>query len=297
MATHSTRRDAIKKVATMALASTALSSLTNRVSAHEQALDDKLKGKIRHSVCAWCYGDIPLEDLCKAANNIGIQSIDLVSPKDFEVLKKYGLTSAMVASNSKEWGITRGWNRKEHHEPLIEYFKPMIDATAAAGFTNLICFSGNREGLDDQQGIENCAEGLKKIIGYAEKRKVTLVMELLNSKVDHADYQCDHTAWGVELCKAVGSDNFKLLYDIYHMQIMEGDVIRTIRDNQQYIAHYHTGGVPGRHEIDETQELYYPAIMQAVLDTGFKGFVAQEFVPKRADKLASLKQGVLICDV
>jgi hydroxypyruvate isomerase len=297
MATHSSRRDAIKKVATMALAGTALSSLTSRVSAHEKALDDKLKGRIRHSVCAWCYGSIPLEDLCKAAQNIGIQSIDLVSPKDFDVIKKYDLTSAMVASNSKEWGITRGWNRKEHHAQLIEYFKPMIDATAAAGFTNLICFSGNREGLDDQQGIENCAEGLKKIIGYAEKKKVTLVMELLNSKVDHADYQCDHTAWGVELCKAVGSDRFKLLYDIYHMQIMEGDVIRTIRENQQYIAHYHTGGVPGRNEIDETQELFYPAIMQAVLDTGFKGFVAQEFVPKREDKLASLKQGVQICDV
>lgn len=297
MANHSTRRDAIKKVATMALAGTALSSLTSRVSAHEQALGDKLKGRIRHSVCAWCYNGIPLEELCKAAQHIGIQSIDLVSPKDFDVIKKYDLTSAMVASNSKEWGITRGWNRKEHHAQLIEYFKPMIDATAAAGFTNLICFSGNREGLDDQQGIENCAEGLKKIIGYAEKKKVTLVMELLNSKVDHGDYQCDHTAWGVELCKAVGSDNFKLLYDIYHMQIMEGDVIRTIRENQQYIAHYHTGGVPGRHEIDETQELFYPAIMQAVLDTGFKGFVAQEFVPKREDKLASLKQGVQICDV
>ncbi len=194
-------------------------------------------------------------------------------------------------------GHPRGWNRKEHHAGLGEYYRDLIDKTSAAGFTNLICFSGNRDGLSDEQGIINCAEGLKQIIGYAEKKKVTLVMELLNSKVNHADYQCDHTAWGVELCKAVGSDRFKLLYDIYHMQIMEGDVIRTIKDNQQYIAHYHTGGVPGRNEIDETQELYYPAIIQAVVETGFKGFVAQEFVPKRADKLASLRQGVQICDV
>jgi hydroxypyruvate isomerase len=151
--------------------------------------------------------------------------------------------------------------------------------------------------MSDQQGLENCATGLKKVMGYAEKKKVTLVMELLNSKVNHPDYQCDRTAWGVELCKAIGSEHFKLLYDIYHMQIMEGDVIRTIRESQQYIAHYHTGGVPGRNEIDETQELFYPAIIQAVVDTGFKGFVAQEFIPKRADKLASLKQGVQICDV
>lgn len=297
MSDQSSRRDAIKKVATMALASTALSSLTNRVSAHENAMDEKLKGKINHSVCRWCYDSVPLEDLCKAANNIGIQSIDLLGPKDFAIAKKYDLTCAMVASNSPQWGITKGWNRVEHHKPLLEYFTHMIDETAAAGFTNLICFSGNREGISEQQGLENCATGLKQIMSYAEKKKVTLVMELLNSKVDHHDYQCDHTNWGVELCKAIGSERFKLLYDIYHMQIMEGDVIRTIRDNQQYIAHYHTGGVPGRHEIDESQELYYPAIMQAVYDTGFKGFVAQEFIPKREDKIASLKQAVGICDI
>jgi hydroxypyruvate isomerase len=297
MTTHNSRRDAIKKVATMALASTALSSLANRVAAHENAVGEKLKGRINHSVCAWCYNGIPLEELCKTSKEIGIQSIDLLSPNDFATAKKYDLTCAMVASNSKDWGITRGWNRLEHHDKLVEYFQHMIDETAKAGFTNLICFSGNRDGLDDEQGIKNCATGLKKIMSYAEKKKVTLVMELLNSKVDHHDYQCDHTAWGVELCKAIGSDQFKLLYDIYHMQIMEGDVIRTIRENQQYIAHYHTGGVPGRNEIDETQELFYPAIMQAVHDTGFKGFVAQEFVPKRPDKLASLKQAVGICDI
>lgn len=297
MTTHNSRRDAIKKVATMALASTALSSLANRVSAHENAVGEKLKGKINHSVCAWCYNGIPLEELCKASSEMGIQSIDLLGPNDFATAKKYDLTCAMVASNNKDWGITRGWNRLEHHDPLVEYYEHMIDETANAGFTNLICFSGNRDGLSDEQGIENCATGLKRVINYAEKKKVVLVMELLNSKVDHHDYQCDHTAWGVELCKAIDSGNFKLLYDIYHMQIMEGDVIRTIRENQQYIAHYHTGGVPGRNEIDETQELFYPAIMQAVYDTGFKGFVAQEFVPKRPDKLASLKQAVGICDI
>jgi len=161
----------------------------------------------------------------------------------------------------------------------------------------LICFSGNRDGLDDQKGLENCAIGLKRLMPLVEKHKVNLVMELLNSKVNHKDYQCDHTAWGVELCKRVGSERMKLLYDIYHMQIMEGDVIANIRQYNPYFAHYHTGGVPGRNEIDESQELYYPAIVKAIVATGFKGFIAQEFIPKRADVLASLKQGVSICDV
>ncbi|RAJ85440.1 hydroxypyruvate isomerase [Chitinophaga dinghuensis] len=296
MPQKNSRRDMIKKVATMAVASTAISGLANRVSAHENVMEDKLKGKINHSVCAWCY-QIPLDDLCKAAKKIGITSIDLVNPKDFDILKKNDLTCAMVASNGKDWGITRGFNNPEYHDKLEAYFKEYIDATAKAGFKNLICFSGNRNGLDAQQGIENCAKGLRRILGYAEKKNVTLVMELLNSKVDHHDYQCDHTNWGVDLCKSLGSENFKLLYDIYHMQIMEGDVIRTIRDNHQYIAHYHTGGVPGRHEIDDSQELFYPAIMRAIYDTGFKGYVAQEFVPAQPDPLASLNKAVHICDI
>ncbi|MBC9931622.1 hydroxypyruvate isomerase family protein [Chitinophaga qingshengii] len=290
------RRDMIKKVATMALASTALSSLSSRVSAHDKAVGEALKGKINHSVCAWCY-NIPLADLCVAAKKIGIPSIDLVDPKDFAILKQHDMTCAMVASNGPEWGITKGFNNPAHHDKLETYFRHYIDETAKAGFSNLICFSGNRNGLSDEQGIENCTKGLQRIISYAEKKKVTLVMELLNSKVDHHDYQCDHTAWGVALCKSVGSENFKLLYDIYHMQIMEGDVIRNIRDHHQYIAHYHTGGVPGRHEIDETQELYYPAIMKAIYDTGFKGYVAQEFIPSHADKLASLNNAIHICDI
>ncbi|HEY9262802.1 hydroxypyruvate isomerase family protein [Chitinophaga sp.] len=293
---ENSRRDMIKKVATMALASTALSSLTNRVSAHENAVDQPLKGKINHSVCAWCY-NIPLDDLCKAAKKIGIHSIDLVDPKDFSILKKNDMITAMVASNGPEFGITKGFNTVANHDKLEEYFKYYIDETAKAGFSNLICFSGNRNGMSDQEGIDNCTKGLQRVIGYAEKKKVTLVMELLNSKVDHHDYQCDHTAWGVELCKSLGSPNFKLLYDIYHMQIMEGDVIRNIRDHHEYIAHYHTGGVPGRHEIDETQELYYPAIMKAIYETGFKGHVAQEFIPAHKDQIASLTQAVGICDI
>lgn len=298
MPNENSRRDMIKKVAGMALASSALSSLAAHAAVPDQQEQSQgLKGNINHSVCAWCYDGISLDALCKAAKKMGITSIDLVDPKDFEVLRKNDITCAMVASNGPKWGITRGFNNPAHHDELETYFKTYIDATAKAGYTNLICFSGNRNGLSDEQGIDNCVKGLQRIIGYAEKKKVTLVMELLNSKVDHHDYQCDHTAWGVALCKQLGSPNFKLLYDIYHMQIMEGDVIRNIRDHHQYIAHYHTGGVPGRNEIDESQELYYPAIMRAIHQTGFKGYVAQEFIPSREDKLASLQQSIRICDI
>jgi hydroxypyruvate isomerase len=166
-----------------------------------------------------------------------------------------------------------------------------------AGYTDVICFSGSRNGMDDETGLKNCVEGLQKVLSLAEKNGITLQMELLNSRVDHKDYMCDKTPWGIELCKRLGSPNFKLLYDIYHMQIDEGDVIRTIRDHHAYIGHYHTAGVPGRNEIDETQELYYPAIMKAILKTGFKGYVAQEFIPLKEDKIGSLKQAVEICDV
>nr|WP_305953155.1 TIM barrel protein [Emticicia oligotrophica] len=273
-------------------------AINSRLNAADEAMGAVLKGRINHSVCRWCYNTFELDALCKAAKNIGLQSVELLTVEEFATVKKYNLTCAMVSGIGKEWGITKGWNKKENHEGLEDWYKYLIDETAKAGFKNLICFSGNRErNLDDEDGLKNCAKGLKKILHYAEKKKVTLVMELLNSRIDHPDYMCDHTDWGVELCKKIDSDNFKLLYDIYHMQIMEGDIIRRIRENYQYIAHYHTGGVPGRHEIDETQEIYYPAIMNAIVDTGFKGFVAQEFIPVRADKLASLKQGVSICDV
>ncbi len=257
-----------------------------------------LKKNINHSVCRWCYGSIPLEEFCIAVKKIGIGAIDLVGPEDWPMLKKYGLYSSMC--NGAEINLVDGFNDKQFHEQLVKNYSEMIPLVAKAGYTNLICFSGNRRGIDDETGWKNSAEGLKKITALAEKHKVTLVMELLNSRVDHEDYQCDKTYWGVELVKRVGSENFKLLYDVYHMQIDEGDVIRTIRNNHQYFAHYHTGGVPGRNEIDDSQELYYPAIMKAIVKTGYKGYVAQEFIPSKKEKaaqLAALANAVQICDV
>ena len=257
-----------------------------------------LKGNIQHSACRWCYGSIPLEELCAAAKNIGLVGIDLVGPKEWPVLQQYGLISTMC--NGAEINLVDGWNDKKFHPKLIQNYTEMIPLVAKAGYKNLICFSGSRRGIDDETGWNNCAEGLKQIMGLAEKNGVTIVMELLNSKVDHKDYQCDRTAWGVELCKRTGSSNFKLLYDIYHMQIDEGDVIRTIRQYKDYIAHFHTGGVPGRNEIDESQELYYPAIMKAILALGYKGYVAQEFIPSSRNKdqqLAALEKAVHICDI
>ena len=289
------RRSALKKMAGSAAVAIAGMSLSHRVQATERILDDKLKGKINHSVCRWCYNDIPFEDLCKAANAIGLASIELTGPDEWPVLKRYGLTAAMGWSAEK--GITEGFNNPALHDELITRYTELIPKAAAAGITQLICFSGNRRGLADEKGIENCAMGLKRLMAVAEQYKITLAMELLNSKVDHHDYQCDRTEWGVALCEKIGSDRFKLLYDIYHMQIMEGDVIATIRKHAKYISHYHTGGVPGRAEIDDTQELNYPAIMRAIVETGFKGYVGQEFIPRRPDKIASLKQGVTICDV
>ncbi len=291
----SSRRGAIKKIAGTTAMAMVGASLSHRISAAEATLGTGLKGKINHSVCRWCYNDIPLEDLCKAAKDIGLASIELTGPDEWPLLQKYGLTSALPWGAGK--GIVDGFNNPLLHDELVKSYTEVIPKAAAAGLTQIICFSGNRKGLDDEKGIENCAIGLKRLMPVAEKYKVAVVMELLNSKVNHPDYQCDHTEWGVALCDKVGSDSFKLLYDIYHMQIMEGDVIATIKKYQKYIAHYHTGGVPGRNEIDETQELNYPAIMKAIVETGYKGFVGQEFIPKREDKLASLKQGVQICDV
>jgi len=288
------RRGSIKTLIATTATLTGL-SMFNRVNAAERSLDESLRGKVNHSVCRWCYNDIPLDELCQAAKKIGIASIELVGPDEWPTLKKYGLTSALPWGAGK--GITEGFNNPALHDELVASYEALIPKVASAGMTQIICFSGNRRGLDDEKGLENCAAGLKRLIPIAERYKVTLVMELLNSKVNHPDYQCDHTSWGAALCDSVGSENFKLLYDIYHMQIMEGDVIATIQKYQKYISHYHTGGVPGRNEIDETQELNYPAIMKAIVETGYKGFVAQEFIPKQKDKIASLSQGVKICDV
>lgn len=254
-----------------------------------------LKGKINHSVARWCFKDFDIETLCVEAKKIGITGIDLVGPQDWPILKKHNLSSTMC--NGAELNLVDGFNDPKFHEQLIKNYTEMIPLVAEAGYKNLICFSGNRRGKTDEEGLNNCVLGLQKLIPLAKKYRVTLVMELLNSKINHKDYQCDRTYWGVELVKRINSKNFKLLYDIYHMQIDEGDVIRTIQENHQHIAHYHTGGVPGRNEIDETQELNYSAIMKAIAQTGFTGFVGQEFIPKQKDKIASLKKAITICDI
>jgi hydroxypyruvate isomerase len=296
MANTQNRRSAIKNI----IAGTAVVGAAGILSSYSKAEDHKsydmaLKGNINHSVCGWCYQGYNLDQLCVEAKKIGIKGIDLLGPKDWPTVKKHGLDSPMC--NGAEINLTDGFNDKRFHSKLNKNYSEMIPMVAEAGYTNLICFSGSRRGMDNETGWNNCIEGLKPLIALAEKSKVVLVMELLNSKINHKDYMCDRTSWGVELCKRIGSENFKLLFDIYHMQVDEGDIIHNITENHQYIAHYHTGGVPGRNEIDETQELYYPAIMGAIKDTGFKGYVAQEFVPKNPDKIASLANAIRICDV
>ncbi len=285
------RKQAIKTMAASALGSMALPQIAKSM----DALAPETKGNINHSVCQWCYGDIPLEKLCEESKAIGIKSIDLLNSTQWPVALKYGLTCAMAYGS--DLGLNKGFNDPTLHEKFLKDYSTSIPKAVDAGLKNLICFSGNANGLSSGKGLENCAKGLEPILKMAAKYNVTLTMELLNSKVDHKDYQCDHTDWGVKLCEKLGVDNFKLLYDIYHMQIMDGDVIATINKNIKYISHFHTGGVPGRHEIDETQELYYPAIMQAIVKTGFKGYVAQEFIPAKKDKIASLNAAVKICDV
>jgi hydroxypyruvate isomerase len=286
------RRELLKGVAGGAAAMAAMGLTGTAARAEEKMEAPKLKGRIKQSVSKWCFGKIPMKEFCQACAAMGLKGVDLVGPGDWPVMKEFGL----VGTCTPAVGIGKGMNRKENHEGCLAAMRKAIEQTAEAGFPNVITMSGNREGLSDEEGAKNCVEGLKQIAGFAEEKKVTLVMELLNSKRDHKDYQCDHTAWGVEVVKKVGSPRVKLLYDIYHMQIMEGDVIATIKQNIQYIGHIHTGGVPGRNEIDDTQELYYPAIMRAIADSKYDGYVAHEFVPKR-DPLTSLKQAVAICDV
>lgn len=287
------RRTAIKSLATGAAAVAATQAISSQASAAHHS--STLKGNINHSVCKWCYKGIELEPFCEAVKGMGLNAVDLIAVEDFPTLQKHGLSCSLVTG--VPGGIKKGLNREENHETLIAWFEEVCPQISAAGYKQVICFSGNRDGMSDIQGLANCTKGLNQIVPIAEKHGVTVVMELLNSKVNHADYMADLSSWGVALCDAVGSDAFKLLYDIYHMQIMEGDVIATIRKNHEYYSHYHTGGVPGRAEIDTTQELYYPAIMEAILETGYKGFVAQEFIPASSDPLKSLKEAVHICDV
>jgi hydroxypyruvate isomerase len=311
MNTPVSRRSALKSLATGAAIASVPSAVLPRASAAEAA-GAKLKGNIHHSVSAWCYGSLfnpgknkpakmSFEDFCRECAKLGLESVELLGADQWPAVKKAGLTCAMCNGPDS---IGYGWNRVEHHDKLVTAFEKAIPEVAQAGFPNIITFSGNRKGKDnnvpytvnDEEGLAICVKGLKRIVGVAEKNQVTIVLELLNSKVDHAEYMADHSAWGIEVCKQVGSDRLKLLYDIYHMQIMEGDVIRSIQNNHQYFGHYHTGGNPGRNEIDETQEINYPAVMKAIAASGYKGYVGQEFVPKR-DPLTSLKQAIELCDV
>ncbi len=289
------RRNLIKTITATGVGLT----LPNIINANTNDENFTLKGNINHSIASWTFNFMPLEELCTVVKKIGFSNIDLVAPKDFPVLQQNGINCSMCYTAGKI-SLTEGWNNPKNHEWLIKDFTEAIPIIAAAGYKNLICFSGNRNGMDDALGMQNCADGLNKIMPLAEKHNVIIQMELFNSKVDHKDYMCDKSAWGVALCKKINSPNFKLLFDIYHMQINEGDIIRTIKDNFQYFGHYHTAGVPGRHEIDEKQELFYPAIMNAIIATGYKGYVAQEFIPtakEAKDKITALKKAIKLCDV
>jgi hydroxypyruvate isomerase len=278
------RRSALKSAA-VALAATAVPAVHSETPA-------KPNGNLKQSVCRWCYGRIPLDKLAEGTKKIGYRSLELLSPDEHKVVKQFGLTCAVLGGAD----IANGMNRKEYHAKTLKRLHDHIEYAAAENIPAVLVMSGNRRGLPDDEGLKVCAEGLKQIMALAEEKKVNVLMEGLNSKVDHKDYMYDKTAWGVELCKQIGSPRFKLLYDIYHMQIMEGDVIRTINKHHEYIGHYHTGGNPGRHEIDETQELNYPAIVRAILKTGFDGYLAQEFLPVR-EPFGSLAQAFKICDV
>jgi hydroxypyruvate isomerase len=258
----------------------------------------ELKGRIKQSVCLWCYrgfmkrNNLELDQFAAACAKLGLKSIELTTPDQWPTLQKHGLICAMTPSH----GIAKGINRLEHHDECLGKVRKSIDDTAAAGFPNVITLSGNREGMDDEEGLNNCVIGLKKIAPYAEKKKITVCLELLNS-IDHKDYMADSTKWCVELVRQVGSPRVKVLYDIYHAAMMKEDPLADIQNHHESWGHYHTGGMPGRNEIDGTQTLDYAKLMRAIAESGFSGYVGQEFVPKRPDALESLKQAVEICDV
>ena len=253
------------------------------------------KGRLRQGLCMGVFrgANLNLDASCKEAARLGAVGIDLVGPDAFATLKKYDLIPTMVPGGS---GIGDGINNKKNHEAIDQRMRKAIEAAASAGAPNVIVLSGDRKGLTDEEGLENCVAFLNNIKGYAEEKGVTLCMELLNSKVNHPGYMCDRTSWGVAVCKKVNSPRVKLLYDIYHMQIMEGDIIRTIRDNIQYIGHFHTAGNPGRNEFDETQELYYPPICKAIADLGYKGIISHEYSPKK-EAIPTLEKMMSLCDV
>jgi hydroxypyruvate isomerase len=285
--TKFTRRELLKS----SLAGAAAMGISSPASASDTAAR---KGRIRQSACRWCYSHIPLAELAEYAARIELVGIDLLQPEEYEVPRRYGLVCTMGYAGGGE--IEKAFNRAENHAAIEQALRTNIPRAAKAGVPNVITFSGNRGGLSDDEGLRNAVAGLNRVKKVAEDHGVTICMELLNSKRDHPDYMCDHTAWGVRVVEEVNSPNVKLLYDIYHMQIMEGDLIETIRRNIQWIGHFHTGGVPGRHELDGTQEVQWDAVMRAIADSGFKGYVAHEFLPT-GDPLVSLRQAVELCDV
>lgn len=286
------RRDYIKKIGKGAGFVLTAPLVPKVILAEEPVVKPALS--VLHSISRWCFNSITLEPLIEYCQATGIQSIELLEPEEYRLVVKKGLTCAVA--NSPASHITRGFNDPSMHEYLFKEYQRLIPMAADAGIPNIICFSGNRNGLSDEKGWENCAVGLEKVIQVAEKNNINLIMELLNSKVDHADYQCDHSDWGIHLVKKMGSHRFKLLYDIYHMQIMEGNVIETIQKNIQYLAHFHLAGVPGRHDLDEAQELNYKAIIRAIKDTGYNGFFGQEFIPKQKNPLDSLPAAIQLVE-
>jgi hydroxypyruvate isomerase len=252
------------------------------------------KGRIRQSVSRWCYQQIPLDPLCAAAAEMGLAGIDLLEPEEYDVPRRYGLICTMGYAGGGT--IVDGLNHTANHSAIEAGFRKNIPLAARAGVPNVITFSGNRDGMSDEEGARNAITGLNRVKKIAEDHGVTINLELLNSKVDHPDYMADHTAWAARVMQEVNSPRVKLLYDIYHMQIMEGDLIATIRDNLAWIGHFHTGGVPGRHELDGAQEVHWEGVMRTIADAGFRGYVAHEFVPVR-DPMTSLRQAVELCDV
>ena len=286
-----TRREALAAAGAAAIGST----MTGTAGAQDQGSVVK-KGRLKQSVCRWCYQRIPLDDFCKSVAGLGLKAMDLLQPEEWEVAAKYGLICSTGYPGKGGGTIPDGLNNKALHDEIVKTFETVLPKAKQAGVPNLITFFGNRKGMGDSEAIDNSVAVLNRIKPMAESAGVTVVVELLNSKVDHKDYQGDHTDFGVKVMKQVNSPRIKLLYDIYHMQIMEGDIIRTIRDNKEWIAHYHTGGVPGRNELDATQELQWATIANALVDMGYTGYMAHEFIPKR-DPIASLREAVILCDI
>jgi len=288
------RRSMLKQLSLGAIAMLA----PNAINLAMAQASGSLKGNIHHSVCRWTFPHLNLPQVCGLAKSIGFSAVDLIGPKEWSILKSHHIDSSMC--NGAEISLTKGWNDPQYHSTLIKNYLEHIELVSKAGYKNLICFTGNRRGMDNEVGLQNCVNGLKKIMSHAEKHGVILHMEILNSRIDHIDYMADSSDWTFELCKRIDSPNMKMLFDIYHVQINEGDIIRRLQKCAPYIGHYHTGGVPGRGEITENQELNYRAIMKAILATGFQGYVAQEFDPSGStpeEKASSLKRAILLCDV